>query len=545
MDVVSTYIKVEKAGINYKARCPFHNEKTPSFFISTDRNTYYCFGCGEKGDIFTFVEKFEGLTFREALVKLADRAGVQLTNIPQTERTVDNVLFEIMDVAVEHYESRLKANKEVQAYLTKRGVTGQTLAEWRIGYAVNDWRDTLDSLTSKKYRETDIKRAGLIKYPDAGKGDRPYDTFRDRIMFPIFDLESRVVAFSGRIFGEDPNAPKYLNSPETEIFKKSETLYGLHKAKTEIRKKDFALLVEGQFDLVMMHQVGIKNTVATSGTAFTLEHAKRLKRYSNRILLAFDGDNAGIAAALRAGDIALKEGMEVKVVTFPKDEDPASLAVKDTEELKKILKDSMHLIDFRIELIKKQARDEREQNKLLKEQILPLIVLLESAMQQSHFIKIISQKLNIQEKSIIDDLKKIKNEHKEERVSHELKKSSTEEKVLGIIAWLDTKKDNQIDTKEFKDRLKNIVGEVSFVDDSDKEAAIFEAEQYYSGSSNVKKIIDELLNYLEEEILKRELQRLKREIMDAEKAKDKERITELITRSNEISSQMQKLKKNS
>ena len=270
-EVVSSYIKLDRAGANLKAKCPFHNENTPSFFISPDRGSYYCFGCGAKGDIFTFVEEFEGLDFRGALKLLADRAGVSLESFnPKDEKNQSEKekLYEAMEEATKYFENNLKNNAEVLEYLKSRGLNEKSIKDFRIGFAILDWRKLYDSLRSKNFSDSEIERAGLAKKPD-DQSKAMYDRFRGRIMFPISDSSGRIIAFSGRIIVDDGKSAKYLNSPETPIFNKSSVLFGIDKAKDAIRKNDFSILVEGQMDLILSHQAGFKNTVASSGTAMT------------------------------------------------------------------------------------------------------------------------------------------------------------------------------------------------------------------------------------------------------------------------------------
>ncbi|MEK7093559.1 MAG: DNA primase, partial [Patescibacteria group bacterium] len=307
VDVVSQYVKLERAGGSMRARCPFHAEKTPSFFVSPDRGTYHCFGCGVGGDVFSFVESIEGLDFKGALKVLAEKAGVELVyeRGGKEKRDERERLFELLETATIFYTSRL--TDAAKKYLTERGIADGTVQAFRVGWAGDAWSELSDFLKTKKFSDKEILDAGVAKNPAGqqaayGAGNersRLIDKFRNRIMFPIADSAGRVVGFSGRIFGEkaSPEAPKYLNSPETPLFHKSRILYGLDRAKLAIRKHNFAVLVEGQMDLLSSHQAGWSNTVAVSGTAFTTEHAQIIKRLSDNLVLALDADEAGIKAA--------------------------------------------------------------------------------------------------------------------------------------------------------------------------------------------------------------------------------------------------------
>jgi DNA primase len=330
VSLVGSYIKLDKAGTNFKGKCPFHNEKTPSFFVSPDRGSYYCFGCQAKGDIFTFVQEFEGLDFIGSLKILADKAGVTLEQYDRGEKTEKERLHNVLEQAVFFYEKKLSENKQALDYLFGRGVTEETLKNFRIGFAPLEWRELYEYLKERGVTEKDMFEVGLIKKPgDTAREKSPYDTFRGRIVFPISDSSGRIVGFSGRILVPDEKSPKYLNSPETSLFNKSEILFGLDKAKKDIRLKDYSILVEGQMDIVMLHQAGITNTVASSGTALTENHLVKLRRLSNRIIMAYDGDSAGFSASNRSAQIALSLGMELKIAEMPTGKDPADLAKDD------------------------------------------------------------------------------------------------------------------------------------------------------------------------------------------------------------------------
>jgi DNA primase len=300
VDVVSPYLKLTKAGKNYKGLSPFKKEKTPSFFVSPERNTYYCFSTQKGGDAFTFIQEMEGVDFRGALKVLAEKAGIELTpENPETRKKTDR-LFAILEDAARFFEATYAKNDEAQKYLAGRGLLPKSAKEWRIGYAPNDWRVLREHLLKAGFTDFELGEVGLTKKSDDGASSRePYDRFRGRIMFPITDTSDRVVAFSGRLFPDDGSgkAPKYLNSPETPLFNKGAILYGYSKAKNAIRRYNFSIMVEGQMDLVMSHQGGFPNTVAVSGTGLTDQHLELLARLSKNVIMAFDADSAGIASA--------------------------------------------------------------------------------------------------------------------------------------------------------------------------------------------------------------------------------------------------------
>jgi DNA primase len=406
-EVVGSYITLQKAGVNFKAKCPFHNEKTPSFLISTARQSYYCFGCGEKGDIFTFVEKMEGVDFKSALKTLADKAGVELVYERGENKDEKDKLYSVLEDSALFFENNLAANKEAKDYLLGRGISEESIKHWRLGFAPEEWRLLLNHLKTLNYDETIILKAGLAKRPDDASGKEPYDVFRGRLIFPLFDTSGKVIAFSGRALAKDA-VPKYLNSPDTPLFTKSEVLYGLDKAKDDIRKKDYAVLVEGQMDLVLSHQAGIKNTVASSGTAFTQMHLERLKRLSNRIILAFDGDSAGFKASEKSTTLALALGMEPKVAVLPEGKDPADLVREAPEKWKDVLRESKHAIEVFLSDIVRSETDSRKAGKLIEKKILPLVMLLGSSIERAHFVSVIAKQSGIREEIIWEDLRKVK-----------------------------------------------------------------------------------------------------------------------------------------
>lgn len=322
---ISDYVQLKKAGHNYRGLCPFHPEKTPSFMVSRDKQIFHCFGCGAGGDIIGFTMKQEGLTFPEALRLLAKKAGVELAFDPKAQGERE-ALKAVQAEALRYYRAALEGSREARAYLKGRGVTGATSKAFSLGYAPKGWQGLREHLKGKGYKDPLLLKSGL--FASGNKGI--YDTFRDRIMFPIFDLHGEAVAFGGRVMGE--GQPKYLNSSDTPLFKKGDTLYALEKAKEEIRKNEKAVVVEGYMDAIMCHQAGIANTVAPLGTALTAGHLRRLSRYANALVLVFDGDQAGLAAARRSLPLVFEHEMKAELLALPKGEDPDSLLRKKGSE---------------------------------------------------------------------------------------------------------------------------------------------------------------------------------------------------------------------
>ena len=564
-EVVSSYIKLDRVGANLKAKCPFHNEKTPSFFISPDRGTYYCFGCGASGDIFTFVEEFEGLDFKGALKMLADKAGVPLEsfNLKDKENQSEKErLYEVMEESTLYFEKNLKEHKEVLDYLKSRGLNEKSIKDFRIGYIPLDWRLLYSYLKTKNFSDLDIEKAGLVKKTEKGM----YDRFRGRTMFPIMDSGGRVIAFSGRIFVDDEKSAKYLNSPETPIFSKNAVLFGIDKAKDSIRKNNFSILVEGQMDLILSHQAGYRNTVATSGTALSdstvskenvVSNLGLIRRLSTNIVLSFDADKAGANATIRAGKIALSLGMDVKVVKMPEGVDPADLISKNGPDVwKEVIRNSKHIIEFLLnKFIETSNNDSRKVGREVKEKILPLVSALDSSIEKSHFIKKISDLSNIPEKALEDDLKKIEQDSKYEKQeikeAKELlntlqRKDYIERKLIGIVLWQESKKEPSIDVKT---TLKEIAEILSITEDRilekikvNKEDLVFEAEVFYNDGSDIKKDTEEMLSNLKEEYLKEKLERKMRELHNAEEKKDTTLSAQILKECQILNSQIQDIK---
>lgn len=443
LEVISPYVELHKAGKNYKGKSPFTAEKTPSFFVSPDRGMYYCFSTSQGGDMFTFVEKIEGVEFKEALKILAEKAGVELVPEAPEKKTARERSFSALQDATSFYNLWLKKFANASTYLNERGVTNETIEKWQIGYApgppINGWRMVKEHLEEAGYSKEELLQVGLIKTTEGGK--EPFDVFRDRVMFPLSNSSGKVVAFSGRILDKNSEAPKYVNSPETDLYKKSELLYGYDKAKTGIRNLGFSLIVEGQFDVVMCHQAGYSNTVAVSGTALTPQHVKLLERLSDRVVLALDADKAGIAAMQRSAEVMLRRGIDVKVAEMPIGKDPADIIQADPADFKKIIGKSVHVIEFLLHVLTSQYDDERTLKLRAREEILPFVLLLPNRIDQEHFIGVIAKGIGTSKDSIrfeIDRLREEKrnteNNYTEEEKKPTAKSSIFEKKYLYLQA---------------------------------------------------------------------------------------------------------------
>ncbi len=408
VDIIGSFLKLDRAGINHKACCPFHHEKTPSFFVSEQRQTFTCFGCGLKGDVIEFVKLYEHLEFKDALKYVFDRSGLPESDWQNfQEKSIDDLKAdkekkeaeELFEKVVQIYHKNIyeKENERALNYLLNRGLKKEMIDSWKIGYASDMWQ----FIETKIDYSPMLERLGVVKIKD----NKKYDFFRDRITFPIFDIQGRSIAISARII--DKGEPKYLNSPDTILFNKSEVLYGLDKAKDGIRKFKYAILVEGQMDLLLCHQEGFNNTIATSGTALTDKHLQILRRYTNNLMLIYDADKAGLNATVKAWGLALKYGFEVKTAIMPIGDDPASLLLRDKKAFMGVLKNATHVIDY---IISQSDNKSRISTKNSLDKLIPLIASLESSIDREFFSKKISDYFDISLDNINLEINKYKND---------------------------------------------------------------------------------------------------------------------------------------
>ena len=417
VDFLKGYLELKPAGRNLKARCPFHQERTPSFIISPDRQIWHCFGCGAGGDIFKFLMEYENIEFYEALKILAERAGIELRGLSSSDYRQFGVLHEISAVAKDFYREQLTKHPNVKSYLLKRGLNEKTIDEFEIGYAPNDFDATAIHLMKKGYKIDDILRAGVVFKTERGKyGDR----FRGRAMFPIHNHFGKVVGFSGRIMPEfDPssraelatgqgtsefNVAKYINSPETPIFNKSRVMYGYWRTKQHIREKKTAVLVEGQMDFLMAWQSGIDNVVASSGTALTPEHMKTLKPIADRVIIAYDNDEAGKLAVERAIDLLGSSDFTAMVLSLGEYKDPADAAVANKDFLAQAQASAKKGIEYYFDRYLGGSFD----RKIAIRTVLQKIANLYSQIDRSDWLRELSHRTDISENDLREEMDKLK-----------------------------------------------------------------------------------------------------------------------------------------
>jgi DNA primase len=446
-DVISSYLTLKKAGSNLKANCPFHNEKTPSFMVSPERQSFKCFGCGEGGDIFTFVEKIEGVDFYNALKILADRAGVKLQprKIRYGEKEyapdINTKLYEINDWAARLFHQLLLKHpkaKTAREYLQKRGIKMETIERFRIGFAPESWDYIIKFLTNKSYSKEEIFKAGLLVRNE--KGDY-YDRFRGRIMFPINNVIGNCIAFTSRVLMKDDKGAKYLNSADSPVYHKGKVLYGLDLAKMEIKSADLAVLVEGNMDVIACHQAGFRNVVASSGTATTAEQLKILSRYASVIAFSFDSDSAGEAAMKRTVALALENDINTKIISLPAAfKDPDEAIKSDPKNWQRAVAEAKPALEYWIDLLIRKTPDLSVINKKkIAKEILPVIKLAFSEIEQEHYVKYLAGKLSVSEKSLSDAIDKVKGEGRREKGEEEElhpKRITDVERLAGLI-WGD------------------------------------------------------------------------------------------------------------
>ncbi|MDD5465217.1 MAG: DNA primase [Candidatus Omnitrophica bacterium] len=411
VEVISGYIPLKKSGRNFKANCPFHHEKTASFMVSAERQIYHCFGCGESGNAFKFLMRHERMEFPEAVEVLAKKTGVILPeqNKPEAARaaSLSSQLHKVNELAVSFYENNLHVPGAASAcnYLLSRGIKLQTIKEFHLGLATSNWDSLINCLRSKNVPLSLMEQAGLVLPKDAGGF---YDRFRNRIIFPIFDIRSRVIGFGARVM--DNTLPKYINSPETPIYTKGRNLFGLNLSKDFIRDADCAIIVEGYLDFMVPYQEGVKNIVASQGTALTLEQIKLLKRYTHNVVMIYDGDTAGEIATLRSLDILIEEGVNVKVVPLPKGMDPDSLVRNQgVENFKAKIDNASSLFDYKLNILKGRydMKDAHGKSKIASEMLLT-INKFDNAILRGEYIKKLAEEIKTSEHYVLEELHKLK-----------------------------------------------------------------------------------------------------------------------------------------
>ena len=557
VEVISSSMPLKRVGRNFKAACPFHHEKTPSFMVSPDRQIYHCFGCGESGNAFKFLMRYERLEFLEAVQTLAKKAGVVLPEAHKQDAKTDSLitqLYKINELTVSFYEDNLNSEGGLWArdYLLKRGISKETVKAFKLGVAQDKWDALIAHLRAKLISLALLEKAGLIL---AKEGGGYYDRFRNRIIFPIFDIKSRVLGFGARV--RDETLPKYINSPETPVYTKGRNLYGLNFARDSIRENDFVVVVEGYLDCILPYQAGLKNIVASLGTALTIEQVRLLKRYTHNAVMVYDADAAGELATLRSLDIFIEEEMNVKVVSLPKGFDP-DLFVRNygIGSFKDKIAEARNLFDYKLGVLKSRYNFKEIEGKAkISALMLETLSKLKNAVLKSEYIKRLAQDLDIREDALLQEAKKagpVKPYADLNETPHkkELNINPTEQLLIKLMleeTELIERIKKVLEPADFQDeRISRIVSImfdlatqgknieprliINYLDDEDISQVVCES-LFLPGDLSIQdkeKVIDDCVQRLKSKKLRLKRQHLHEQIKIAQNLGDEERLNRLI-----------------
>lgn len=441
VNFISEYVDLKPAGKNHKALCPLHNENTPSFMVNRERQMWHCFGCGRGGDIFTFIQEMEDMDFVEALQFLAERAGVELSNNFQnkTQQNLKNRLRNINEEAAEFYHNflvQMDSAQEAREYLKNRGLTQETIDYWQIGFVPDQWELLTQYMLNEGYAIDDLVESGLTKKKsensDRQTGRGYYDRFRGRIMFPIRNVHGTTVGFTGRTIKKDDYVGgKYINTPDTPIYDKSEIVFGLYKSKQEIRNQDQAVLVEGQMDVVACHQAGMENVIAVSGTSLNEAQIDLLNRYTDNLSIAFDNDDAGVKAAKRGIRMAMEKGMHVNIIEIPPElgEDPDEAVKNDKEGWFEVVEEAQDIMEWYFERAFEEVDiDDPKQKQKAVDELLPEIASISYAVERDHWLQQLADRVGVETNVLRDDLKRFETKDKNQQEQQEKPKESKKTK---------------------------------------------------------------------------------------------------------------------
>jgi len=561
VDVVASYIPLKRAGRNFKALCPFHHEKTPSFIVSPDRQIYHCFGCGVGGNTVNFLMRHERMEFPEAVEVLANKVGIAIPkNIPAEKTSgITQKLFDANELTCNFYQDFLFNSKKasvIRSYLEKRGITPATAKNFRLGYAPDKWDDLINYLRAKNISLSVIENSGLISAREDGSGF--YDRFRNRIIFPIFDIKSRVIGFGAR--ATEDKTPKYINSPETKIYSKGRNLFGLNFTKDAIRKQDQVVVVEGYMDFIIPYQAGIENIVASSGTALTVEQIRLLKRYTQNAIIIFDSDQAGELATLRSLDLFLSLEMNVKVVSLPDGFDPDSFVrEKGVDKLKEKIDKAINLFDYKLNLLKEKFDIKKSEDKAkIAHEMLITISKVKNEVLKSSYLKKLAEILSVREDALLIELNKVKDDslildYDRFLTSKSLNLNVVEKMIVKLLLeeeGLIQQTKEKLEISDFQDpHVKKIMCSIFDLNSKGKKIEVSRLMSYFDDqaicqtltqlcfSEECKKIdkqkaFDDCVNRLKKENLKTKRLRLRDEIKTAESDGNKQRLNELIKEYN-------------
>lgn len=557
VEVISSRIPLKRAGRNFKALCPFHHEKTASFMVSPSRQIYHCFGCGKSGNAFKFLMEYERLEFPEAVQTLAKKAGVVLPEFPKQDARTANLitqLYKINELATLFYRQNLNLSPgltQAKGYLLKRGLKEETMKLFQFGFAQDKWDALINHLRNKNISLALLEKAGLVLTKEGGGY---YDRFRNRIIFPIFDIRAMPIGFGARVL--DDTLPKYINSPETPIYTKGRNLYGLNLSYNAIRDCDCAVMVEGYLDFILPYQEGLKNMVASCGTALTIEQVRLIKRYTHNVVMIYDADNAGELATLRSLDIFIEEEMNVKVVSLPEGLDPDLFVRKNgIARFKEEVNQAQKLFDYKLKVLKSRysIKDIEGKSKLASEMLFT-INKFKDAVLKSEYLKCLAEDLNLREDALLQELKKIKvdkpyfgiDQTRPERVLN----INPTERLLIKLMLEETELINRLKDKltpaDFQDeRISRIISIlfdlieqgrqieprklINYLEGEDLLQLVCESAFLpYDSQENKEKIVDDCIQRLKNEQLRLKKQNLHEQIKTAQGLGDEERLRRLI-----------------
>ncbi len=593
VEVIGQYVKLQKVGSNYRGLCPFHNDKNPSFYVSPSRQIWHCFGCGAGGDIFTFIMKIENVDFPTALKILAEKAGVKLKPENPQRRSQKQKLFQINQIAARFFKKNLWDNKEALAYLQKRGLKESVIRNFNLGWAEDEWRSLSAFLIKEGFQPQDIVASGLaiskkepreinketqIRSPQLQSADI-YDRFRRRIMFPVEDSVGRLCGFTGRIFTgskalktikDVTKVGKYVNSPQTLVFDKSQLLFGLSRSKKYLYSRGSTIIVEGQMDFLAAWQANIKNIVATSGTALTSTHLSLLKRYNNTLILGFDMDEAGKQATEKGIDLALGQEMEVKVLLLPQGKDLADylLEPKNQVRVQSLIEEAIPIMDFYFQRAQEQGdRNAIQGKKKIASYFLPRIKKLKNALERAFWVEKLAHYLDISSQSLEDELNRIHiDSHPSEVALTDsfLESSSSSridilaDRILAFLIKFPKWRKLIIPYKEyFSSFQKKVLQTIESLPSSElqlKESvkmkldeqlidkinqlalqADYEIDMLAQQGIAPKEEFENELKMFEQEAVRKQLDKIEKEIQEKEKSNEKEKVEELMKKFNQLS----------
>ena len=552
VDFINSYITLRKTGKNYSCLCPFHKETKPSFFVSPDKQFWHCFSCSAGGDIIKFLMLYENLEFPQALRILAEKAGLDIRQFSSVDQKQVNLLLDINQKAKDFFKENLKKNPEVNNYLFKRGLNKKTIEEFELGFA-NRGDNLTFYLNEQGFSPSEVEKAGLC----SKRQGKYQDFFQNRIIFPLCDRFSKIIGFCGRVV-QEKDEPKYLNSPETAIFKKSKVLYGFDKSKAEINKTKTALLVEGHLDFLMSWQSGIENTVATAGTALTIDHLIILKRFADKLVICFDKDEAGIKALERQLDNLLSLDFNIDVLDLENFKDPAEAALENPSFLKEALKKTKPVFSFLFDFYLQETNWEIRKKNIF--HLLERIKKIENQVEQAHWLKELSLKSGIEEKTLNIELSKAKLPRsqinsreglakQEQEITFETKKISRIEAIsekLLSLAVLEEKF-----SKELENHSSFLAKKLSDLEEKEKEFLFHKVPLGLQAShefghleqEELTALFNELLKELKIEFFKNEGYKLKKEIKLLQENKDLKNLEKVLKKFQTIHQNINELQK--